>query len=192
MNSWNRAAGSRTLKIRSLSRLVPGYGYSTPEHAHKTDEIFCSVLVQNFRTAKAVMFNVLETAYEMHRELLLKDFEAFRDAMDVLSDQIKARAFRWDDDKDEKWLGRLVDYDYRILTGMGNLLTRTRDLEKAFLASEGSVSETQDLDSMIKALKEELSAIETMFQERDVICNIGNEALEETFEEKRTEIERGV
>ena len=192
MSAWNQATGSRIIKLKSLDRLIPGYSYSEPDLAHKTDEIFCSVIVENIRTAKAVMFNVLETAYELHRELLLKDFEKFRDEMDMFSDEVKARAFKWDSNKGKNWVGRVIDYDYRILTGLGNIMTGVRELEKAFLKSKGTVKETKGLENQTRQLKAILDKLVIMFRERDVVCNISNEALEETFDEKRTEIEKGV
>ena len=192
MSAWNQATGSRIIKLKSLDRLIPGYSYSEPDFAHKTDEIFCSVIVENIRTAKAVMFNVLETAYELHRELLLKDFEKFRDEMDMFSDEVKARAFKWDSSKDKNWVGRVIDYDYRILTGLGNIMTGVRELEKAFLKSKGTVKETKGLENQTRQLKAILDKLVIMFRERDVVCNISNEALEETFDEKRTEIKKGV
>ena len=74
-------------------------------------------------------------AYELHRETLLSEFQEFYDAIDVFSDEVKARAFHWDKGKDQKWLERLVDYDYRIISGLGNLNTGLRALHKEFLSS---------------------------------------------------------
>ena len=96
MTEWDYVLETRASKIDTLKTLIPGYDYSSEEHAHRTDDNFCRLLVENLRESKSVMFNVLQTAFELHRDVLLKDFQQLKDELDALSDEIKARVFKWD------------------------------------------------------------------------------------------------
>lgn len=192
MTEWDSAFEGRPARIGSLGDMVPGYSYASKDLAHRTDEQFCILMVENIKIAKGTMFNVLHTAFELHRELLLKDFEAIKDEMDVFSDEIKARVLNWDDRKSAKWLGRLVDYDYRILSSLGDIIKSARSLHKQFLSSKQSIPETRELDEATRRLKKSLGDLVVMFKERELICNIGDVVLEKTFDELRTKIRRGI
>ena len=192
MTEWNSALEGRPAKVGSLGDMIPGYSYASKDLAHRTDEQFCMLMVENLRIAKGTMFNILHTAFELHRELLLKDFEAIKDEMDVFSDEIKARALHWDDRKSAKWLGRLVDYDYRILSSLGEIIKSARSLHKQFLSSKQSIPETRELDEATRKLRKSLDSLVVMFRERELICNIGDVVLEKTFDELRTRIRRGI
>lgn len=191
MSVWDAVKETRTMKIKSLSGFMPGYCYSTEELAHRTDGAFCSLVVENLRVCKRLMFNVLETAFELHRELLLKEFEGLRDEIGVFTDEIRARSFKWDRDKGKKWLERLVDYDYRILTGLGNLYRGIERLQKEFLASGKGIREARMIDEHTGKLKGNLDDIIILFRERDAICNIGESSLEDAFEEMSSDIRKG-
>ena len=192
MAGWDEAAGSRTLKLESLEKLIPGYSYSSRDLAYRTDEFFCRTMVANLRVAKNDMFNILNTAFELHRELLLKDFESLRDEIDVFSDEIRARAFKWDSAKSQKWLGRLIDYDYRLLTGLGNLLNGIKSLHKEFLSSKGRLKETKKLDAHTKNLTKILDGLVVMFKERDTVCNIREAGLDDDFGDIKGDIRKSV
>ena len=191
MTEWERARESRTLKIKSISRLIPGYDYSGEESAHRTDDEFCRVMIENMRLAKGDMFNVLNTAFELHKDLLLKDFEAVRDEIDVFSDEIKARVFSWDRTKSRKWLGMLVDRDYRILNSVNTLLKDIKALHKDLLSSTKRVEDMKVLDSKTANLKKALDDIIFMYKEREAICNIRDASIQEDFEEIQSEIRKG-
>jgi len=179
------------VKIGSLKKLIPGYDYSAEETAHRTDETFCSLMVENLKLSKKTMFNILETAFELHRELLLKDFEGLRDEIGVFSDEIRARAFKWDSEKSQKWLERMVDYDYRILTMLGNLIKGIQGLHKELLSSGKGVRELRTLDEHTGSLKENLDEIVILFKERDAVCNIREASLEKSFDSMRSRIRKG-
>ncbi len=191
MSEWNITMKTRTMKIDSLKKFIPGYDYSTENMAHRTDEIFCSLLVENLRVCKSVMFNILETAFELHRDLLLKDFEGLRDEIDMFSDEIKARAFKWDREKSRKWLEMVVDYDYRILTSLGNLFKGIEGLHKELLSSGKGTHELRVLDEHTSRLKDKLDEIIILFKERDAVCNIKEATLEKTFDSIRSRIIKG-
>jgi hypothetical protein len=191
MSEWDAAVKTRAMKIGSLKKLIPGYDYSAEDTAHRTDETFCSLMVENLKLARKTMFNILETAFELHRELLLKDFEGLRDEIGVFSDEIRARAFRWDSGKSRKWLERLVDYDYRILTSLGNLVRGIQGLHKELLSSGKGIRELRTLDEHTGRLKERLDEIVIQFRERDAVCNIREAALEKSFAGMRTRIRKG-
>jgi hypothetical protein len=191
MSVWDSVRETRTMKIKSLSGFIPGYCYSTEGLAQRTDETFCSLMVENLRACKRLMFNILETAFELHRELLLREFEGLRDGIDVFSDEIKARAFRWDRNKGQRWLEKLVDYDYRILTSLGNLYRGIEGLQREFLASGRGIREARSLDEHTGLLKKGLDEIVILFKERDAICNIGESSLEDAFDEISSELRKG-
>jgi hypothetical protein len=188
MTAWNEASRTRKFKIGTLLGIISGYGYPSEDIAHRTDELVCRAMIENLRVTKNVMFNVLETAYEMHRELLLKDFDRLRNDIDVFSDEIKARVFRWDNEKSQKWFEKLVDYDYRLLTGLGKFVGGVRALEKEFLSTTGKTPEVRKLDEYVKGLTKLLDRMVTMFRERDAVCDIGNRTLEESFDDMREDI----
>jgi len=191
MSEWDMTMKTRAVKIGSLKKLIPGYDYSAEETAHRTDETFCSLMVENLKLSKKTMFNILETAFELHRELLLKDFEGLRDEIGVFSDEIRARAFKWDSEKSQKWLERMVDYDYRILTSLGNLIKGIQGLHKELLSSGKGVRELRTLDEHTGSLKENLDEIVILFKERDAVCNIREASLEKSFDSMRSRIRKG-
>jgi len=191
MSEWDMTMKTRAVKIGSLKKLIPGYDYSAEETAHRTDETFCSLMVENLKLSKKTMFNILETAFELHRELLLKDFEGLRDEIGVFSDEIRARAFKWDREKSQKWLERMVDYDYRILTSLGNLIKGIQGLHKELLSSGKGVRELRTLDEHTGSLKENLDEIVILFKERDAVCNIREASLEKSFDSMRSRIRKG-
>jgi hypothetical protein len=191
MSEWDRAAETRAVKIESLRGFIPGYDYSGEDMAHRTDETFCSLMVENLRVSKKVMFNILETAFELHQDILLKGFEGIRDEIDVFSDEIKVRAFKWDSGKSHKWLERLVDYDYRILSSLGNLIKGIEGLHRELLSSGKGTRELRALDERTVRLKKELDEIVILFKEREAVCNIKDAALEKTFDSIRTGIRKG-
>ena len=192
MSEWDSASGSRELKMKSLSRLVPDYDYSGEDTAHRTDENFCRLVMQNLSDTRGVMFNILQTAFELHRDLLIREFERVRDEMEVFSDEIKARAFSWDPNKSHKWLGRLVDYDFRILSELGNLRKDVGILHSELLDSGPSLRDARHLDSHASDIKKKLDSIIVKFREREVVCNISEEVLERTFDSIRARIAKGV
>lgn len=191
MTHWNEAAESRSQKVELLEGLVPGYNYSHEDMAHRTDERLCKLLVYNIGEAKKSMFHILQTAFELHRELLLRDFERLRDELDIFSDEIKARAFEWDKNKPQEWMERLIDHDYRIVTGLGRLKADIKALEKAFLASGEAPRELKRLDSLIKPIDREIEELVMMFKEREAICNIKDTSLDKTFEAIRSRLRKG-
>jgi hypothetical protein len=192
MTEWEEAAAARGSKISSMSGVIPGYGYATRADAQRTDETFCSVMVENLREAKAIMFNVLETAYEMQRDLLLDEFQALRDDIDVFGDEVKARAFHWDHYKPAEWLGRLIDHDYRTLSLLAEFFIGVHDLEKAFLDSKETVQDIKKLEQDVKTLRAKLDELVSMFRERDAICTVQSNALEETYRDRQKEIRTGL
>lgn len=191
MGEWEAAVDSRTMKADSLKSFIPGYDYSAREAAQRTDETFCSLLVENLRVCKRLMFDVLETAYELHRELVLKDMQRLRDDIGLFTDEIRARAFKWDPNKSRKWLEGLVDYDYRILIGLTGLVRGIHGLYEEVLSSGKGTRELRSIDGHTEALKENLNGIVTLFRERDMLCNISEEALERSFEDMKADIRRG-
>ncbi len=191
MSEWDNATKTRTMKIRSLERYITGYSYSSEDLAHMTDETFCSLIVENLKVAKKSMFNVLETAFELHRDMLLKDFEQFRDGIGMFSNEIRARVFKWGNSKSQEWLERMVDYDYRILAGLGDLVKGIDGLHKELLASGRAVRDLREIDEHTCRLKASLDEIVTLFNERDAVSNIQEAALEKTFDTIRSRIRRG-
>lgn len=192
MSKWKQARESRTEKVQALEKLIPGYDYSHEGLAHRTDGNLCKLLVEQLREAKRVAFNILQTAFELHRDLLLKDFEKLRDELDIFSDEIKARTFDWDRDKPQEWLERLIDYDYRVVVGLGNLRKTLEGLEKEFLSAGQKVQDLKKLDVHIKRADREIENLVIMFKEREAVCNIKEAALEKTFDRIRSQIRKGV
>jgi uncharacterized protein YecE (DUF72 family) len=192
MSKWRQARESRTEKVQALEKLIPGYDYSHEDLAHRTDENLCKLLVEHLREAKRVAFNILQTAFELHRDMLLKDFEKMRDELDIFSDEIKARAFDWDRDKPQEWLERLIDYDYRVVVGLGNLRRNLEGLEKEFLSAGQKVQDLKRLDEHVKRVDREIEGLVIMFKEREAVCNIKEASLEKTFDRIRSQIRKGV
>jgi hypothetical protein len=191
MSEWDATLKTRAMKIDSLKKFIPTYDYSSYEMAHTTDENLCSLVTEKLGLSKKAAFNVLETAFELHKELPLKDFEGLRDEIDVFSDEIRARVFKWSGGKTRNWLGRLVDYDYRILTGLGNLLRGIEGLHMELLSSGRVIQDYRTLNEHTGRLKERLDEIVMLFRERDAVCNIGEAALERSFAGMRTRIRKG-
>lgn len=191
MSEWEEARESRTVKIKSISRIIPGYDYSGEESAHHTDDEFCRVMIENLRLAKGDMFNILNTAFELHKDLLLKDFEAVRDEIDVFSDEIKARVFRWDRTKSRKWLGMLVDRDYHILNSVNTLLKDIKALHKDLLSSTKRVEDMRKLDRETAKIKKALDEIVFIYKEREALCNIRDATIQEEFDEICSRIRKG-
>jgi len=188
---WDDVTKTRHAKVEAIGKVLPHYDYSSPEMAHDTDESFSSLMVTNLKATKGVMFNIMETSYELHREALLNDFQEFFDAIDVFSDEVKARAFHWDKGKNQLWLEKLVDYDYRIISGLGNLNTGLRALHKEFLSSKEIPKDLKHLDADTRKLRKDFFEIVAMFKERDAICRINSLALEETFSDIQREAREG-
>jgi SMC interacting uncharacterized protein involved in chromosome segregation len=125
-------------------------------------------------------------------DLLIRNFEKVRDEMEVFSDEVKSRAFSWDSAKSQKWLGKLVDYDFRILSDLGNLKKQVDGLHKELLDSGSSVRDMSQLDEHALQLKKKLDSIVVRFREREVVCNISETVLDKTFDRIRAEIAKGV
>ncbi len=192
MTEWDKAKGSRTGKIASIKKLVSSYDYSSEEAAHRTDDLLRETMIANLRTAKSDMFNVLNTAFERHQDLMIKPLERLRDEIDMFNDDIKIRTFIWDRAKSAPWLGKLVDYDYRILTGLGNLLRGIRELHRLVLEAKAEARDMRSIDEKAGAVKKELDELIAMFRERDVLCNLEDAALQEDFEGLSREIRKGI
>lgn len=191
MSEWREARESRTEKVGFLEKLIPGYDYSHEDCAHATDERLCSLLVEQLREAKRTLFNTLETAYELHREMLLKDFEQLRDDLDIFSDEVKARAFEWDRSKPCEWLERLIDHDYRLISGLGNLRKELDRLHREFLSSDENAHDLRELNALIKTIERKTEDLAVLFKEREAICNIKEASLEKTFDRIRSRIRKG-
>jgi hypothetical protein len=192
MSEWREARESRSEKVQTLEKLIPGYDYSHEDTAHRTDESLCRLLVEQLREAKRTVFNTLETAYELHRDTLLKDFGQLKDDLDIFSDEIKARAFEWDRKKPLEWLERLIDHDYRLVSGLGSLRRDLDTLHKEFLSSKEQARDLKKLDTLIRAIERETEELVVLFKEREAICNIKEAALEKSFERISSRIRKGV
>lgn len=192
MKTWIPVTRSKAIAISIVKKLIPDYSYEDDNKAHSTDEAFSNIIVENLRVAKDVMFNSLETAYSLHRELLLKDLESLRDEMDTFSDEVKARAFKWDPTKNTIWLEKLVSYDTRILHRLGKLIERVRGLHNEIVSSSGTTSQQRIVSKHSENIKQDLDEIEVMFWERDAVCNINEETREEMFEEIRQDIRKRI
>jgi hypothetical protein len=192
MSDWKQAVVTRKSKIDNLNQLIPGYNYSTRGYAQRTDDGFSSLMIANLRICKKRVFDILDTAFSLQRDLLLKDFERLRNEIDTFSDEIKARAFKWDTGKTRPWLERLVDYDYRILTDLGNLYKGIEALHDLLLDSNRSVSDLKALDRETRKLQESLDSLVLQYRERELVCNISEAVLEKNFRAMVSKIRKGI
>jgi hypothetical protein len=181
MDAWSTAIAKKTTKVTEIRRVIPSYDYSSEDLAHRTDEMVCQFLVNGLHEAKDMLFNIVNTLFELHMDAVSHDFEDVRDSVDVFSDEIKCRHFDWDSCSTEKWLERVIDHDYDLVLG---LLRFTRELEDTIHA----MKEASDMQTHLDDLKNLLKNIVNNFKERDVICNIREISLERTFQSIQQEM----
>lgn len=182
MSVWENVLLKRRDKIKEICKIIPEYCYSAEDLAHMTDEKLCKLIVDGLHVAKERLFNITQTEFELHRDLLSKEFQELRDSVDTFSDEVKCRHFDWDKDSTEKWLECIIDHDYRIIMGLLKLNRELEDVIKNL--REGS----RDTEKRLEIIEKQIKELVINFKERDVICNIKEIALERTFQKVRAEM----
>jgi hypothetical protein len=189
MSGWSSVTGSMASDIKSISRTIKGYDYSSEHDAEATDVKMCEFMIEEIRKAKDALFHIIQAAYELHEERLNRHFEGLRDDLDIFCDEIKIRDFHWSADLSPEWLGKLVTHDSSLISQMGRLNQELDDVYRLFMEAVKLYPEKTDpghlekIREYIKLLGKAVDRIVLTFRERDVICNLKPLSLEKTYQQ---------
>jgi hypothetical protein len=189
MPEWDKAKESMSIEIKAISKTIPGYDYSTEARAEATDGKICAFMIEGIREAKDKMFNIIQSAYELHEESLNKNFEGLRDDLDIFSDEIKIRNFEWGRDLTQEWVERLVRHDYHLIQQLDRLNRELDDLNRLFLRivrlypNETNPEHLEKIRMLLKLLEDAVDHLVLTFKEREVICNLKPISLERTYQQ---------
>lgn len=186
---WTEVSKKMNDEIKSVGKIIKNYDYSTEAKAESTDVKICEFVIEEIRRAKDILFNIINTAYELHEERLNKNFEGLRDDLDVFSDEIKIRNFVWNNDITAEWVERMVRYDFELISHMNKLNTELEEAYKLFMKVVKTYPDKTD-PNHIEGIRELTRLIEKLvdhivitFKEREVISNLQPIDLEKTFQQ---------
>ncbi len=191
---WPDVVKKHKSMVAKLEKEIKGYGYGDENQTISTDGQLCAWLVAQLRQAKKRLFNIIETLYGLHLESRLdKLAEELRDAVDVFSDEIKARHLRC---RPSPLLEELVRHDDQIIEGIKFLNTELEKLYDRMMAGlkqpyDGRRDQEmwQAIKTQLLALRDQLEDVVRLFKERDAICNIKPLSLQKTYEMMRKRFE---
>ena len=178
MSKWKDARQKKASMVEFIEKHIPRYDYSEKSQAEVTDEKLCELITSMIREMKDLLFNIIHTGFESHKQLLEKDFVKIRDELDVFSDEIKARHFVWDRGIPQEWMERMISYDFEIIRGMEKMRHHLNEAFEKFTNAEKPGSRAFDEEKWkdIKATTGLLYGIAenlaTLFKEREAIANI--------------------
>lgn len=186
---WTEVSNKMNKEVKVVGKIIKGYGYSTEPKAEATDVKVCHFMIDEIRRAKDILFNIINTAYELHEETLNKNFEGLRDDLDIFSDEIKVRYFVWNNDITAEWVERLIRYDFEMISHMNKLNMELEAMYKLFMRVIKTYPDKTD-PNHLKGIKELIKLIEKLvdhivitFKEREVISNLKPIDLEKTFQQ---------
>jgi hypothetical protein len=188
-SSWSRVAGKKVSAIRELNRFIPFYEYSSAESADMTNNKFCKLMTDKLRISKNVLFNIINTSYELHIKNELKDLNKIRDELDIFLDEIKVMNLKWNEDISEKWLEKLVTHDLNLIKGSDslakNLEASLKKITRAKTMDTGFWKEMAKADLVIE---EQLDGLVRMFKEREALLSLKPLSFEKVYKAARKEI----
>ncbi len=195
MSGWKTIKEKKKLTIESIESIVDYYNYSDKHAAQLTDEKICEFLTNRIRECKEIIFEMIQLGFEAHKQALENDLVKIRDELDIFSDEIKMRVFKWDEGIPEEWLERLVSHDFEILKASKRICENLKSVYHRFLEAEGELKlfdedEWRRMKNRIEEIYHDIENLAILFKERDVICNIRKIALERTFEEIRKRLRK--
>ena len=186
---WARAAGKRAQAIRELERLIPFYEYSSSDTAMATNDKFCKLILEKLRVSKDILFNIINTCYEMHIGGEFKEFESIRDELDIFLDEIKVLHMRWNRGMSEKWLEKIISHDLNIIKNSDQLAKNLEILFKKIMRAEKRDSAFWNgMSKDTTVVEEQLDGIVRMFKEREALLNLRPLSFEKTYRAARKEI----
>jgi hypothetical protein len=198
LSKWKDAMQKKSSVVKFIENLIPVYDYSEKSRAEVTDEKFCELLTGIIREMKDMLFNIIHTGFESHRQILEKDFVKIRDELDIFSDEIKARHFVWDRGISQEWMEKLISYDFEIIRETEKMRHHLNEVFSKFLRADRPGSRTFDEDKW-KEIKKTTDLLYGMaenmailFKERDTVANIKKISLDKTFDSIRKRIRKGL
>jgi hypothetical protein len=197
LSKWKDAKQKKGSMVKFIEKLIPAYGYSDKSRAEVTDEKFCELLTDMIREMKDLLFNIINTGFESHKQILEKDFVKIRDELDIFSDEIKARHFVWDRGISQEWMEKIISYDFEIIRSTEKIRHHLNGVFDKFLKAEKPGSKMFDEDKwkdikkttdLLYGMAENLAIL---FKERDTIANIKKISLDRTFDSIRKRLRTG-
>ncbi len=198
MSKWKRVLVTKAPQIEFLKGIIEGYDYSEPSKMEVTDEKFCEHVTSLVRRCKEIIFNIIQSGFEMQKQSLEKDLVKIMAELDIFSDEIKMRVFECDRVISQKWLEKLVSYDYHIIKGMEEINRDAENLLRMFVRAEAPSSkffdeyEWRKMKKIVEDLFRRIEEMAVMFKEREAICNIRQISLEKTFEAIKNRLRTGM
>ena len=197
MSKWKDARQKKSSMVKFIESLIPVYDYSEKSKAEVTDEKFCELLTGIIREMKDLLFNIINTGFESHRQILEKDFVKIRDELDILSDEIKARHFVWDRGISQEWMEKIISYDFEMIRSLEKMRHYLNEAYDKFLKADRPGTKMfdedkwKDIKKTTGLLYEIAENLAIMFKERDTIANIKSISLNKTFDSIRKRMREG-
>ena len=198
MSRWKEARQKKASMVRFIEKLIPVYDYSEDSRAEVTDEKFCELLTDIIREMKGILFNIINTGFESHKQFLEKDFEKIRDELDIFSDEIKARHFEWDRGISQEWIEKVISYDFEIIRTTEKMRHYLNELFTRFVNAEkpGSRNFSEDkwreMKKTADLLYDMAENLAVLFKERDAAANIKQGTFQKTFDSIRKRMRKGL
>jgi len=187
--AWALASGKKRLALKELKRLIPSYDYSSKGDAGMTNDRFCKFMLEKLRRSKAVLFNIINTCYELHIDNDLKDFNKIRDELDIFLDEIKVLYIEWNEKTSQKWLEKIISHDLNLIKDSRKLAENLEAVFKEIIrAKKRDDKFWKQVSKKATFIEEQLDGMVRMFKEREALCKLKPLSLEKVFKSARKEI----
>ncbi len=190
---WARARGNRLLAAKELEKIIRGYDYSDTHHAELTNSHFCKIFLDKLRVSNNILFNIINTCYEMHIEGDFKRLKKIRDELDIFVDEVKVIYIEWNDYLSARWLEKLISHDLNLIRNSEMLAKNLESVFKKIMDQKKRDKKFwKKIDNSLSSIEEQLDGIVRMFREREALCSLKSLSFKKAYKLKRKEINEDI
>jgi len=191
--AWALASDKKRLALKELKRVIPSYDYSSKGDAGMTNNQFCKLIVEKLRRSKAVLFNIINTCYEMRIMDDFKEFDRIRLELDIFLDEIKVMYVDWNEKTSQKWLEKIITHDLNLIKDSKKLADNLEAVFKEIMAAKKRDDKFwKQISKKATSIEEQLDGTVRMFKEREALCNLKPLSFEKTYKATRKEISENI
>ena len=198
MDHWDIASGEAFGEVTRLSKMLKVYSYRNPESCTVTDENLFRFLTGGLSAAKNTLHHASDLLFSLQLgEGLLDAIHDVRNAIDILSDEMKASHIEWRQ-LPRQFLVRIIRQDNALVEKASQLNADCESLLSSILRQTKAGKRAgryligrdfwDSVRAALRKLEGEVEELRILFREREALCNLHTLTLERSFRQIQKEI----